>query len=147
MKLSAKARYATRIMTRLARVHGDSSWRTSEIAAAEKISADYVAQILISLKRAGLVDSQRGMQGGFTLARSASEISVADVIEAAEGPLSLAPCSSKRQDCERASLCVTQSVWSGAAEVLRNYFMAISVEQLARKSVEKEQATTPMFEI
>ncbi len=147
MKLSAKARYATRIMTRLARAHGDRSWRTSEIAAAEKISTDYVAQILISLKRAGLVESQRGMQGGFTLARIPSEISVADVIEATEGPFSLAPCSGRRQNCERTSVCVTQSVWSGAAEVLRNYFMAISVQQLARKSVEREQATTPMFEI
>jgi len=134
-------------MARLAHTHADRSWRSAELAKAESISPDYVAQILIILKRAGLVNSQRGMQGGFTLARDPAAISVAEIIEAAEGPICLAPCTTQRQNCERLSLCVTQSVWSGAAEALKTYFAAISVRQLARQAAELEQTAPPLFEI
>ncbi|HEY7379671.1 MAG TPA: Rrf2 family transcriptional regulator [Gaiella sp.] len=85
MRVSAKADYALRAMLELAaageRVKGE------RIAAAQGIPQKFLENILLDLRRAELVASQRGVEGGYLLARPAAEISVADVIRAVEGPL------------------------------------------------------------
>ena len=93
MKLSTKGRYATRIMLYLAIYSGQNPVRKHEIAAQEKISPDYVEQILMMLRGAGLVKSHRGAKGGFSLSRAAEAITMADILAATEGPLQIAPCS------------------------------------------------------
>jgi len=93
MKLSTKGRYATRIMVYLAMQNSDSPCRKQDIAEAESISADYVEQILIRLKAAGLVTSHRGAHGGFSLTRPPSEVTVEAVLQATEGPLLLVACT------------------------------------------------------
>lgn len=135
-------------MLRMARQPLGQSWKKAEIAKTEDISADYMAQIMVALRRAGLVNSQRGMQGGFTLARNPEAISVADVILAVDGAIFPSAEARGRSEGDTASsLRVTRSVWDGAAGVLRSYFEGITVQQLSQKAESMENDSTLVFEI
>jgi Rrf2 family protein len=86
MRLSAKADYALRATVELASL-GDGHVKAEAVARAQSIPLRFLEQILLDLKHAGLVGSQRGAEGGYWLARPPAEISLADVIRAVEGPL------------------------------------------------------------
>ena len=86
MRLSARADYALRAAIELAD-SGDGHVTAEQLAKAQKIPAKFLEAILTQLRRAGLVRSQRGPDGGFWLARPADEISLADIIRAIDGPL------------------------------------------------------------
>ena len=85
MKLSTKGRYGLRAMIDLASHMDEETVSLSSIARRECISESYLEQLASSLKKAGLVTSSRGAQGGYRLGRDASEISVGDVLRACEG--------------------------------------------------------------
>src|SRR5213080_2626452 len=86
MRLSARADYALRAAVELAASSGDHT-TAEQLARAQNIPAKFLEAILTQLRRAGLVRSQRGPEGGFWLARPASEISLADIIRAVDGQL------------------------------------------------------------
>ena len=86
MRLSAKADYALRASLELASL-GDGHVKAEALARAQAIPLRFLEQILLDLKHAGLVASQRGAEGGYWLARPPEEITLADVIRAVEGPL------------------------------------------------------------
>ena len=100
-----------------------------DISVAEGISADYVEQILIKLKTAGLIRSHRGKNGGFSLAKKATKISVADVLKATEGPINIATCLEEK--CDRISVCVTRSLWQKANKALESVFSGTTIADLA----------------
>ncbi len=85
MRVSAKVDYALRAMLELAAA--DGLVKAERIATAQAIPQKFLENILLELRRAELVSSQRGVEGGYVLGRPASEISVADVIRAVEGPI------------------------------------------------------------
>ena len=85
MRVSAKVDYALRAMLELAA--GDGLVKSERVAAAQAIPQKFLENILLELRRAEFVTSQRGAEGGYALARPASEITVADVIRAVEGPI------------------------------------------------------------
>jgi Rrf2 family protein len=92
MRLSAKASYACLAMLELAAHHGDSQpVRLRTIAQAHRIPPRFLVQILLQLKAAGLVESTRGSSGGYQLARSPNDISLAEVINAIDRNLAVAP--------------------------------------------------------
>jgi len=127
INLSTKGRYATRIMIYIARQNG--AVRKIEIAEAEDLTVDYVEQILIRLKAAGLVTSRRGANGGFSLARPADRITVADVLAATEGSTELAPCLSG--DCPRMSFCPTRPLWDRVSRTIKEAFTEATIAGLA----------------
>jgi Rrf2 family protein len=86
VRLSAKADYALRAAVELA-ASGEGPVKADAMARAQDIPLRFLEQILLDLKHAGLVSSQRGAEGGYWLARPASEIALADLIRAVEGPL------------------------------------------------------------
>jgi len=145
IRISTKGRYATRIMICLARFGVKAPARKQDIARAEDISADYVEQILMKLKAAGLVRSHRGTRGGFSLARDPAEISVSAVLAAVEGPFELAPCASA--ECARASVCVTRGLWRRGSEALEAVFGSATVAALAEEARAADAAQGHMFEI
>lgn len=112
VKVSTKGRYAVRIMVHMACTSARCPVTKYAIAEAEAISVDYVGQILLRLRTAGLVTSLRGKRGGFVLARAPADITVGDVVRATEGPITLAPCRESR--CRRESVCAMKSVWHRA---------------------------------
>ncbi|RME93567.1 MAG: Rrf2 family transcriptional regulator [Verrucomicrobia bacterium] len=85
MKLSVKSDYAARAILALARSQPGIPRKVEELAAEQNIPANYLVQILIELKTRGLVASQRGKVGGYTLAKPPSQITLADVLEAIHG--------------------------------------------------------------
>jgi Rrf2 family protein len=86
MRVSAKVDYAVRASAELAAA-GEGPLKGERIAQAQEIPLKFLENILLDLKHAGLVHSQRGAEGGYWLARPAEEISLADVIRAGEGPI------------------------------------------------------------
>ncbi len=87
MRISAKVDYAVRAMCELAAHGGDAPLKAEQMAAAQEIPLSFLENILVDLKRAGIVRSLRGQVGGYRLARPAEAVSVADIIRAVEGPL------------------------------------------------------------
>lgn len=87
MRMSAKAEYAVRAMTQLASVDGDGLVKTDDLAKSQGIPAQFLVDILSDLRTDRLVRSHRGRDGGYELARPATEISIADVLRCIDGPL------------------------------------------------------------
>lgn len=147
MQFSTKARYATRILIRMARGKPEQVWRKQDLADLEGMPVDYVGQILLAIKRAGYVNSIRGIMGGFVLIRNAAEITVADVVEATDGPICLVPCTDRKAVCDRSSTCVVQGVWERASHVLRDTLREVKLADLARRADEMERGTPLEFDI
>ena len=145
IRLSTKGRYATRIMVRLAMGHGQRPVQKKAIAAAEGISADYVEQLLTRLKSGGFVRSHRGVGGGFSLIKEPASVTVADVVECVEGPMSLVPCVDG--ECERASVCATRDVWLRVTQALIRELSGSNIAELAETVQELEASKSLMFEI
>lgn len=87
MRMSAKAEYATRAMLEMATLKDGELIRTDELATAQGIPQSFLVDILGALRAGGLVRSHRGRDGGYQLARAASDISIADVLRCIDGPL------------------------------------------------------------
>ncbi|MBT3193919.1 MAG: Rrf2 family transcriptional regulator [Verrucomicrobia bacterium] len=145
MKLSTRGRYAMRIMVYLAMQNSDVPCRKQEVADAESISADYVEQILIRLKAAGLVTSHRGARGGFSLTQAPGAVTVADVLAATEGPLSLVSCSDEA--CQRETVCVTQHIWRAAENALSEVFSGTTIADLAESAAELAKSKSITYDI
>ena len=96
MRMSAKAEYAVRAMTQLASVDGGGLVKTDDLAKAQGIPAQFLVDILSDLRGDRLVRSHRGRDGGYELARPATEISIADVLRCIDGPLASGPSIHRR---------------------------------------------------
>src|SRR6266705_6915686 len=102
-RLSKKSDYGLIALKHLAQ-HNDGSVSAREIAAQYRIPAELLAKVLQKLARKGLLISQQGMNGGYVLARDPAHISIVDVVEALEGPISITPCE-KGVSCEQLEFC------------------------------------------
>lgn len=114
MKLSTKARYGVKAMVDLAVAHeaGSGPVSAAALAARQGISPAYLEQLIASLKKAGLIRSARGAQGGHSLARPPGEISVGEVLEALEGSTALLDCVGYGDvGCENACTCSARPLW------------------------------------
>lgn len=145
MKLSTKGRYATRILLCISRLQGEQPVAKKRISEQEGISTDYIEQIIVPLKNAGLVTSVRGLRGGFRLAKDASAISVYDILAASEGDINLVNCLA--EGCSRSDTCVVRRVWQGASDVLRDYFSKITLQELHSDYDSRKEKEPIMFNI
>jgi Rrf2 family protein len=119
MKMSTRGRYGLRAMLELGRCFGDEPLLMATLAEREGLSRKYLHTLLTGLKSAGLVRSVRGAGGGFVLARDPSEITLAEILYALEGSLSLVSCVADERVCDRTGGCTAHQVWqelSGAIE-------------------------------
>jgi Rrf2 family protein len=132
MTISTRGRYATRMVVLLAARPPGTSMTKTEIADAEGISAGYVQQLMMALRLAGLVESHRGREGGFSLSRPPAEVTIADVLKAVEGDVMPAPCQAGGS-CERETDCPTRPVWDEAAALLNELFASKTIAALAEK--------------
>ena len=98
MKVGTKGHYGVRAMVALARAYGAGPMPVSGIAAQEDLSAAYLEQLMMQLRRAGLVEGSRGARGGYTLAQEPSRVTVGQVVRALEGPVALVECASELKD-------------------------------------------------
>lgn len=136
MRLSTKSRYGLRAMFDIAYNCGNNSTQIQDISRRQQISQRYLEQIFQSLKKAGILTSKRGPQGGYMLARRPEEITLAEIVKASEGDLKLVECSrkgTKKAKCELDGECVTQTVWQGAEELLTGYLAGMSLQTLCER--------------
>ena len=112
LRLSKKADYALMAMKHLA-THSDvASTSARAIAEEYKIPLELMAKVLQRLARRGLLASQQGTRGGYTLSKAPTSISVAEIIEAIDGPLTVTACSSEDEQCEQFTHCnVRDPLW------------------------------------
>lgn len=111
LRLSKKADYALMAMKHLA-THPEASASAREIAEAYDIPVELMAKVLQRLARSGLVRSLQGTRGGYRLARQTAQISVADIIQAIDGPLTVTACSTEDENCGQYSKCsVRDPLW------------------------------------
>lgn len=140
--LSQKARYALRAMLTLAQASTDAAVMTGALAVSAKVPRKFLEQILLDLKRAGLVKSTRGRTGGYALARLPGVIHFAEIVRAIDGPLALAPCASRNafrqcEDCVDVETCAIRhallDVRDATADILehRTLLAALSEERQA----------------
>lgn len=95
MRVSKKAEYALRALVAMARPPA-RSWSIHELASGERIPIKFLEQILLSLRRAGILNSKRGVGGGYTLVRPPEDIRLGQVIAVFDGPLAPVPCAAER---------------------------------------------------
>lgn len=134
MKISTKGRYGLRAVLDIA-MH-DEAASVSSIAARQFISENYLERIIAMLKKAGIVNSLRGAQGGYVLARPAEKISVGEVLRALEGDLNPVDCAEidgSGELCEGADTCVTKFVWKKIAESINQAVDSLMISELARE--------------
>lgn len=139
MKLSTKTRYGLRALFDMAFHAGTLPVQIKDISRRQEISPRYLEQIFQSLKRAGLLRSRRGPQGGYYLTRGPSEITLQQIILATEGPLALVDCvggegRTRKKKCNFDNRCVTQTVWTEASRRLDDYFASVTLKDLCERA-------------
>lgn len=134
MRLSTKSRYGLRALFDMAYHAGTLPAQIKDISRRQNISPRYLEQIFQDLKRGGLLKSRRGPQGGYFLSRKPEEITVHDIIMAAEGEMALVDCvkSGKgcKKECDFHNECVTQKVWLEASRRLNDYLGSVTLKDL-----------------
>jgi Rrf2 family protein len=116
-------------------VHASASAR--EIAEQYDIPIELMAKVLQRLVRAGLLISTQGTRGGYTLSRPSSAISVADVIQAIDGPFTVTACSSEKNDCEQYSKCsIRDQLW----QIRERIAATLGTVTIAEMAAENEAA-------
>jgi Rrf2 family protein len=133
--ITAKLDYAVRAVVELASANGGGLIKSEAIAEAQDIPQKYLGSILGDLRHAGIVDSQRGTHGGFQLARPASEITIADVIRALDGPLATVRGEPPEDVDYAGSAAPLRDVWFALRANLRAVTEHVSIAELARDEV------------
>lgn len=143
MRLTAKSEYGLLAMIELACRPSGEPVSAREISQAQNIPAKYLEQLLVALRRSGLVTAVRGARGGFTLDRPATDITVLDIVEALEGPLRPTICDSERAAvCGRGDGCAAAEVWERATTAARDVFISTTLHSLARKQEAFDDSTS-----
>ena len=131
--LSQKARYGLRAMLHLAAQPRERPQQIADVAEASNVPRKFLEQILLELKRRGLVHSIRGRHGGYQLGREPKEISFAEIIRVIDGPLALSPCASRTayrrcEDCTDEATCAIRKslidVRNSTAKILEQHSLA-----------------------
>lgn len=139
--LSQKARYALRALIVLAEKNERDPVLIADIAKEADVPRKFLEQILLDLKKRGIVRSTRGRQGGYQLGKPAKDINFADIIRVTDGPLALSPCVSvtayqKCEDCYDEAFCPIRKVLLAAREatasVLESRTLAAAAAQLKK---------------
>lgn len=131
--LSTKGRYGTRLMIYLATRKTDDLVLLKDIAESESISKGYLEQLVPRLKAAGLIQSVRGASGGYKLAKKSKDITLKDILESLEGPLTPTECVIDNASCNRAEHCVPRCIWVDIKDKIDNVFDGVTLKDMAEK--------------
>jgi len=130
MEITRQADYALRAMLFLAKLGPDQHAATSIIAADRKIPPSFLAKIISQLSIAGLIHTSRGAHGGVSIARSPGEISLLDVVEAIDGPISLNECVVNAKSCDFNVDCPLNQIWCETQQTLVIKLRTTSFEEV-----------------
>lgn len=141
MRLTTKGRFAVTAMIDLAMREGLGPVTLSGISARQAISLSYLEQLFGKLRRHDIVESIRGPGGGYSLARQAELVTVADIIIAVDEPLDATQCGSKEQchgaDASTGARCMTHELWATLNEKMVDYLDSVSLQDLVDQQRQK----------
>src|SRR5437016_14394832 len=142
LKLTKKADYALMAMKHLAEHANEGACSAKDVADSYGIPLEALAKILQRLVKAGLLHSQHGMNGGYTLAREGRTISAFEVIQAIEGPLFITSCVTVRGECDQTDRCTIREPLRKVNESIEQVLKNIKISQM-KEEPEVVQANTP----
>ena len=130
VKVSTRGDYAARALLSLALHGSERPTSVKEIAERTGLPQPYLEQILLAVKGAGLVRSKRGVGGGYVLARSPADITLADILAAVDGPLTT--LMGEHDHCE--GHCILQEVWVGVSDETRQILERFTLQELVERT-------------
>lgn len=132
MQITQTADYAVRTVVYLA-LHGNGGPVAASVIAKEMIiPTDYISKVVQALARAGLVESVAGRNGGAQLARDAGEMSMLEIVEAVDGPVTLTRCVTRSGACPRDTYCVVHGFWQSAQDDLVGAMSKTTIADICR---------------
>ena len=138
MKLSTRGKYGLYAMYYLA-THSGEGPQTLQSISTIGVPKQYLEQILGNLRRAGLVSTVRGAQGGYQIATSPEETSLRDIIDAVEGPIELSVCTSAENSCQKAGTCPVRWVWQRVTDSINQELEKIKLSDMLNQPCESEE--------
>ncbi|HET7591599.1 MAG TPA: SUF system Fe-S cluster assembly regulator [Rhodanobacteraceae bacterium] len=132
IRVSRLADYASAVMASLAR-HPGEVLPAAAVAEETRLEMPTASKLLKRLARAGLVESFRGAAGGYRLARAATDISLAEIVEALDGPIGLTACRIGRTGCARQPYCTVSHGWQGVGAAIDSALRAVSLADMAQR--------------
>jgi len=137
MRLTTKSRYGTRLILDLAIYAKEGPVPLGDVAKRQNISVKYLEQLILKLKKAGFIKSQRGPFGGHMLAKSPSEITIGDIVRTLERTTAITDCAEMdEQLCgegNRAGDCLSRWVWIEASKAMFDRLDQITIENIINK--------------
>ncbi|MBE0429636.1 MAG: Rrf2 family transcriptional regulator [Thermoleophilia bacterium] len=130
MNISAKSRYAVRALIELAHHTHGNPVPIADIASRRDIPLQFLEQLFSSLRKAGILNSHRGVRGGFSFKKSPGEVSVLDVVRVLDGNVAPAQCT-VGAPCDKLDSCVMNEVWMEAKASLESVLAAATISDLA----------------
>ena len=131
MKITAKSRYALRTLLDIAISGADKPRTIAEIASSQAISEKFISRIVVPLRRAGLLESERGARGGLRLARRAEAITLFEIVTAMEGAIGIVFCLRRPRSCPRQGRCAAEEVWGKVNDALVEALRAHTLAEIA----------------
>ncbi|MDZ7260867.1 MAG: Rrf2 family transcriptional regulator [candidate division KSB1 bacterium] len=141
MKLTTRGNYGVRAAYELAKNYGKGPVTVKSISDNQYISIRYLEQLMVRLRRSGLVQSVRGPGGGYVLSEDPARISVGEIIRILEGPITLSSCTegATGHNCKRGNGCVSQMLWLKLGEKIEEVLNNISLYDLCQMMEQKQE--------
>jgi Rrf2 family transcriptional regulator, cysteine metabolism repressor len=133
MKLSTKCRYGLRAALEIGRNYGTTPAKRKDIAKREELSSSYLENILLVLRNRKIVETTRGVNGGYVLCRPPAAITVYEIVSALEGPLSMVDCVDQMKGCKNSGKCAARFVWCELAVAIKGVLEGITLQDLLDK--------------
>lgn len=144
LKVSTRGEYGSRMMVCLARHWGQPPVALGDVAAHEHLSVEYLEQLAVPLRKAGLIESHRGVHGGYALARPPERIAMGEVLRALEGPIAPMVCVSEGASeavCALESHCSTRLMWLHVGKAIAQALDGIMLADLVPMPVRRQPVT------
>jgi len=129
LRISRLTDYGTLLLVHLA-AHDDRLCTAGELSSATHVALPTAQKLLKILAKGGLIDSVRGTDGGYVLARPAKDISATQILDVLEGPLAITECSTADSQCELEAMCQVGSAWQKINHAIRSTLSDISLVEL-----------------
>jgi len=141
MRISTRSRYGVMLMLALANNYGRGYVYLKDIARGGGMSEKYLSKLTILLRSTGLINSSRGVRGGYTLAKAPAQITLKEIVDVLEGDSLLVDCVKDKSACARASICASREVWVLLGGKISEVLNAISLEHLVKLNRDKIEET------
>jgi len=147
MRISTKGRYGLRILLDVAMHQKEGPVALRDISRRQDISQKYLWQVINPLKVSGLLRAIRGAHGGYVLAKAAKEITIKDLVDVLEGPVSIVGCIQEPKTCERSESCPARDVWNEVETRLNEVMKRITLQQVIDRQEDITRRASPAYDI